>query len=466
MNHVFAVAGAKGGVGKTTNSLNLATGFVLVGREAVVVEADLAMANVVDFLDLEVDVETEPTLHDVLGGDADVTDAIYPAPDGIDVVPSGVDLEGFAEADPEGLEDVLATLRDDYDVVVVDTGAGLNREMLLPMGLADETIVTSTPRVASVRDVEKTIQLAERAGGSVRGILFTKSGTGKAPGIDRIADFLDVRLLGHVPEDEAVPTAQDAGRPVLVHAPDAPASVAYREVVETLDPDLRPTFTALADAGDGAPAADTRVSKIVPDEGGTSHGAEAEEGEHMVLTGTSTPDEGEPAVSSESADPTSDATEDSDHPSEPTTDGGGTAEPSPDGEPAARGDGPETSVDDSGTGGADPGTGAGDVEGESPDTNVESPSDDDSTTTDVDGSAEAGDSADGSESPSDSIGRVEEDTSAEDGGSVSTSGSEDGNDGSPDEVRSATVKADGGREASAIERVGSRLRTVFTLFLR
>ncbi|MBX0293432.1 cell division ATPase MinD [Haloarcula nitratireducens] len=233
-NHVYTVAGAKGGVGKTTTSINLGASLAEAGRSTVTVELDLAMANLVDFLEMDVDVRTATTLHDVLAGEAEVKSAIYETESGLSVVPSGTDLDGYAETDLDRLPDVVETLRWHYDVVILDTPAGLSEETVRPMQLADETLLVSTPRVASIRNVRNTKELAERVDTDVRGLVLTKSGTGASPGADRISEFLDVELLGHVPEDDAVPHSQDAGSPVVSNAPKSGAAIAYRKVARQL----------------------------------------------------------------------------------------------------------------------------------------------------------------------------------------------------------------------------------------
>lgn len=231
---VLAIAGAKGGIGKTTTSINLAAALTDRGRSVIVVECDLGMANLVDFLSLPYRASVDADLHAVLAGNAAPRDAIYPAPDGFDVLPSGVCLEGYVAADPTRLEQVIPQLRSGYDVVVLDLGAGLSYESVIPMNIADEVLLVSSPRVASVRDTRKTKELAEVAECTVTGIVFVKSGTGKAPPPERIADFLDVDLLGHVPEDDHVPASQDAGRPVVAEAPNSPAAAAYDDVAKRL----------------------------------------------------------------------------------------------------------------------------------------------------------------------------------------------------------------------------------------
>lgn len=233
-NHVYTIAGAKGGVGKTTSSINLGTLLAEAGYSTVVVEMDLAMANLVDFLDIDIDTDEDPTFHDVLAGEASVTDAMYETDVGLSIVPSGTTIEEYAATDLDRLPDIVKTLRWHHDVVLLDTPAGLSKETIRPLQLADDVLLISTPRVASIRNVSNTKELAERVDAPVRGLILTKSGTGSSPGPDEISAFLDIELLGHVPEDEAVPHAQDSGTPVVQNAPSSDAAVAYRQISRQL----------------------------------------------------------------------------------------------------------------------------------------------------------------------------------------------------------------------------------------
>ena len=117
MGQVYAIAGGKGGVGKTTTTANLAAAFAAAGYDAIAVDADLAMANLGPMMG--VDPGAGPTIHDVLAGEAALEDAIRTTDHGVDVVPGDRSLDGFAAADPAGLRGVVDALREgDYDVVV------------------------------------------------------------------------------------------------------------------------------------------------------------------------------------------------------------------------------------------------------------------------------------------------------------------------------------------------------------
>jgi len=236
-NQIFAIAGAKGGVGKTTTGINLGAVLADAGYSTAVVELDLGMANLVDFIDVDIDAGSDTTLHDVLADEATVDEAAYRTPTGLTIVPSGTTLDGYAETELTHLPEITDHLRRHYDIVLFDTPAGLSRETVRPIQLADEVLLISTPRVSAIRNVKNTMELADRVGADHRGLILTKSGTGASPGADKIAEFLELELLGHVPEDDAIPHSQDRGKPVVEYAPNSGAAIAYRKIADKLTPE-------------------------------------------------------------------------------------------------------------------------------------------------------------------------------------------------------------------------------------
>jgi len=224
---VYAIASGKGGVGKTTTTVNLGTSLAGAGHGVVVVDVDLGMANLSGFVSLEAG---EATLHDVLAGEADIEEATYELAGSIYAVPGGIELDGYAETDTSELGSVIAALRERFDYVLLDVGAGISHETVLPLGLADSILLVTTPEPASVQDCRKTVDLADRAGGSVGGLIVTRVHPGSDVSYRDIADGLGLTLLATVPEDPAIRESVFAGTPLVVHDPDSPAAMAYKRL--------------------------------------------------------------------------------------------------------------------------------------------------------------------------------------------------------------------------------------------
>ncbi len=246
---VYAVASGKGGVGKTTTAVNLASGFADAGRSVVVVDADLGMGNLGDIVEAT---PAGPTLHEVLAGDATLDDALSHVTPGVDVVLGSDELELFGRADPRGIRHLLADLRDRYDIVVLDSGAGLSHDTALPLGLADEVILVSTVEQAAVKNTNKTLSLGEILEATVAGIVLTRVGGGKSE-VDptEIASRLGVDLLGSVPEDSTVRESSRAGEPLLVFDRESPAAQAYLEIAYDI---LEETLPMTIGGGGGEPS--------------------------------------------------------------------------------------------------------------------------------------------------------------------------------------------------------------------
>ncbi|RJS97118.1 MinD/ParA family protein, partial [Halococcus sp. IIIV-5B] len=148
---VYALASGKGGVGKTTSAVNLGAALHDAGYDTVVLDADLAMANLGGL----VGIDDGPTVHDVLANEAALGDALVwvdengpqrsPPAEGPSfvVVPGSRSLDSFAAADPGELRRVVESLAAAADFVVCDTGAGLTHENAVPFGVADGVVLVT-----------------------------------------------------------------------------------------------------------------------------------------------------------------------------------------------------------------------------------------------------------------------------------------------------------------------------------
>ena len=229
MPRVYAIASAKGGVGKTTTTANVAATLADAGADVVVIDGDLGMANLAAALGVDPD---GPTLHDVLSGAADPTEAVYTGPNGLRIVPGATALDAFSDADPRGLEAVISAFPD-AEFVLIDVGAGLSYETSLPLSVADEVVLVSTADRDALVDTEKTRRLTERLDGSVRGAVITRVDPG-VPVADLVERHLDAPILATVPEDEAVRESVAAGEPLTTYAPHSAAAGAYRTLTSEL----------------------------------------------------------------------------------------------------------------------------------------------------------------------------------------------------------------------------------------
>jgi septum site-determining protein MinD len=249
MATVYAVASSKGGVGKTTTTVNLGATLASAGLSVAVVDGDIGMANLGDALGVDPD---GATLHDVLAGTADVADAVYEGPEGVAVVPGDTSIDGFRAADPENLSEVLDGLAN-YDYVLVDTGAGLSHDTVLPLGLADEVVLVSTTERDSLTDTEKTRQVVDRLGGTIRGVVLT-SVDPDDPNAEEVADRLTAEVIEAIPVDPVVRESMRRSDPLPRYAPASAAASAYRALAATLTGEAIPTPEAVED-GDAADSA-------------------------------------------------------------------------------------------------------------------------------------------------------------------------------------------------------------------
>jgi septum site-determining protein MinD len=142
---ILAVAGGKGGVGKTTLAYNVAAEL-----DGVVVDADLGMADLPD--------GRGPDLHDVLAGAADPVETVRSGP--VDIVPCGRTLAGARAADLSRLSEAVAAVEREFGTVVLDCPAGRRADAGVPLAVADACLLVVSPRAFALADASRTRELA------------------------------------------------------------------------------------------------------------------------------------------------------------------------------------------------------------------------------------------------------------------------------------------------------------------
>lgn len=219
---VLAVTSGKGGVGKTFVSANLAAALAKLGLRVLVLDADLGLAN----LDVVLNLYPKITLHDVFTGKAKLEEAIIRAPGGFSVLLAGSGMVEYSRLTPEVRDDFLRImngLTPHYDVVLLDTGAGISDVVLFAVSLASEVLVVATPEPTSLTDAYATIKVlvGQQKRQTIRMVInqTARLGDGRAITV-QLQQVLD-RFV-----------ATDPARPVkLVHMGDIPADLSVRQAV-------------------------------------------------------------------------------------------------------------------------------------------------------------------------------------------------------------------------------------------
>ena len=232
MTKFLVIASGKGGVGKTTTSINLAAALREYGKDVVVVDGDLINPNISLYLGSD---EVEYTLHDVLKGERRISEAIYTHPSGIKVIPSSISLSDLPHAHYKALGKVLSHLRGYTDLVIVDSHPGINKDAQYIFRLADELLVVTVPELSAVTDAMKTIRMAESLGTSVMGVLINrKEGKGYEMESAEIESFLEKPVIGEIAEDKNVKKAAVENFPVYNLYPKSAASKDFRKLAASM----------------------------------------------------------------------------------------------------------------------------------------------------------------------------------------------------------------------------------------
>jgi len=232
MVKVYTIASGKGGTGKTTVSVNLGTMLAQLGKETCLMDADIGMANVGLILGMQ---DVPVTLHEVLAGTAKVNDATYSGPAGLKVIPSGISLQGFQQADPEKIRDVMGELVKKFEILLIDAPAGISRDGVVPLAVADEVILVVNPELSSIVDALKTKILTEVVGGHVLGCIINRVDQEKTDVITKkMEKVLGVPVIGIIPEDSNTRRASSAKVPIVIKYPSSPASLAIKRIAADL----------------------------------------------------------------------------------------------------------------------------------------------------------------------------------------------------------------------------------------
>jgi septum site-determining protein MinD len=228
MTRIISVLSGKGGVGKTTLVSNLGAALVKKGKNIIILDGNVTTPN----LSLHLGIPFYPvTLHDVLKKKIPIESAIYHHESGLRIIPASLSYEAVKDVDMERFQAVLMKLLGKADIVIVDAAAGLGKEALAAINVADELIVVTNPDLPAVTDALKTIKIAEEKGTKILGVVVNRvRGLRHELSLNEIKSILEVPIIAAVPEDLAVPRSIAKRIPVVHHKPNSKASLEFHRL--------------------------------------------------------------------------------------------------------------------------------------------------------------------------------------------------------------------------------------------
>lgn len=241
--HTIAVTSGKGGVGKTTVSINLAIFLARLGRRVVLLDADLGTANV----DVMCNISAPATLAHVIAGQRDLSEVIIEAPGGFHLIPGASGLANIANLsahERDRLQAQMRRLETSFDVMLIDTGAGVGPNVLSFCTAAERVLVVTTPEPTAITDayaVIKTIASQTEAP-DLRVLVNQVENEAEARAVfTRIAGVsqrflgLSPSYAGHVLSDALVPRAVRQRIPLAVENPRGKAGACLLSLAHRLD---------------------------------------------------------------------------------------------------------------------------------------------------------------------------------------------------------------------------------------
>lgn len=246
--HVIAVTSGKGGVGKSSISVNLGIALSRMGRKVCIFDADTGLANI----NILLGVTPRLSLEHVLYGNKTITDVMIEGPHGLKVIPGANGIAECVKLDARQqmrLTSQLSGVEGDFDYLLVDTAAGISELTLDFVGAAQQTLIVVTPEPTSLTDAFSLIKLLRRRGkkNHFHVIVNMCSSTKQARDVFRrfygaVDKYIGIKMnyLGFILQDESLRAAVTMQSPVALFPESDPSSRNFFRLGQALEDTLQP----------------------------------------------------------------------------------------------------------------------------------------------------------------------------------------------------------------------------------
>ncbi len=238
---VITIASGKGGVGKTNVVVNLAVACQRMGKKVLIFDADLGLANI----DIIFGLNPKHNIQEIISGEKDLSQIIIKGPEGVAVIPasSGIqELTNLTEGQKIHLLNEFDILNNVYDILLIDTGAGVSTNVIYFNLAAEERIIVVTPEPASVTDAYALIKIMSNQYGVKNFYLLMNMVTGEREAksvynnlskvIGRFIRDISIEYAGFIPKDDLLQKAVTRRKPVICSNPEASSSQSFKELAK------------------------------------------------------------------------------------------------------------------------------------------------------------------------------------------------------------------------------------------
>ena len=241
--HVIAVTSGKGGVGKTQIAANIAVGLARKGQRVLLMDADLGLAS----LDLALGIAPEHNLLSVVTGERSLDEILTLGPCGVYLIPAcpgRYDVANLDAGQRGRLWDLVEKVARDFDVLIIDTGAGIGSNAVGFASYADDVVLVTTPDPSALRDAYAMAKVLHRRAGLDRVHVVANQVSSEREGAEIHARMnaivrrfllLQLEYLGAVPRDGTVRECVALGEPFVLRSPSSLAAISVDNVVRRLE---------------------------------------------------------------------------------------------------------------------------------------------------------------------------------------------------------------------------------------
>ena len=235
---VISITGGKGGVGKTTVTLNLALALQKMGKKVLLMDADLGLANI----DIMLGLRVSHNISHVLSGECSLADVIIRGPDGLQIIPASSGTQEMATLSVQenaGLIHAFSELSDHIDYLIIDTAAGISSTVISFAQASQDVVLVVCDEPTSITDAYALMKILSTHHNMHRFRIVANMAHSPREGkaimdkLTRVSEqFLDVSLdfCGMIPYDENVRKAVKRQTPLIELAPRSPASLALKSL--------------------------------------------------------------------------------------------------------------------------------------------------------------------------------------------------------------------------------------------